>query len=453
MESIASRYKGSRTWIFLSIILLLVIALLVALIWGMDRENKRARRELQLNSLLTQSYYELVDHVDNLSNDLIKLMVSASPGANAQLLSRLSAQAQSAADNLAALPGGHSALEGTMGFLNQVGDMASALLRKTGGGLPLSSEDMRQLNSLNESCLKVMERLSQVDPMALAVSDDSDYYEGSAEGDVLSEALYGGETAIEYPSLIYDGPFSDSLKGLSAKGLETLTEVDETTALQAAARALWVEPDTLTFAGVETGQIEAYLFEGQTEETSFTAAITRRGGKLLWVLADRPMGEAAVDITEAERLAISAAERWGFGRLRVSWSQRADGMATISLIPTWGEASVYPDMVKIKVALDTGEILSMDASAYWMNHVRRSFVPVTVTRMEAANLVSPQLTVDTLQLAVIPTEGGGEKLCWEVDARFADARFFIYLDGQTGQELKIFRVVQTEEGIMTMEAE
>ena len=184
MGNTVSRSRTPRSWIWLSAILLLVIALLTALIWGMDRENKRARRELQLNSLLTQSYYELVDYVDNLSNDLIKLMGSASPGTNAQLLSRLSAQAQSAANHLAALPGGHSALEGTMGFLNQVSDMSSALLRKTGSGLPLSSEDMHQLDSLNQSCLQVRERLSQVDPMALTVSYESDYYEGSAEGDL-----------------------------------------------------------------------------------------------------------------------------------------------------------------------------------------------------------------------------------------------------------------------------
>ena len=64
MGNTVSRSRTPRSWIWLSAILLLVIALLTALIWGMDRENKRARRELQLNSLLTQSYYELVDYVD-----------------------------------------------------------------------------------------------------------------------------------------------------------------------------------------------------------------------------------------------------------------------------------------------------------------------------------------------------------------------------------------------------
>ena len=110
-------------------------------------------------------------------------------------------------------------------------------------------------------------------------------------------------------------------------------------------------------------------------------------------------------------------------------------------------------MVKIKVAMDNGEILGMDASAYWMNHRTRSFEAVSISREEAAALVSPQLTVDQVQLAVIPTDGGGEKMCWEVDAHFGEARFFVYLDGQTGQEIRIFRVVRTDEGILTMRAE
>jgi len=450
LANTASRSKGSRSWIFLTVILLLVIALLAALIWGMDRENKRAQREILLNSLVAQSFYELVDHVDNLSADLTKLMVSASPGGNAQLLTRLAVESRSAADNLAALPGGHSALSGTMAFLNQSGDMAAALLKKTGSGLPLSHEDMKNLASLSKSCQQVLERLDQVDPAALSLGDAGDYYEGGQGPEPLSEALYGGDQAVEYPSLIYDGPFSDSLKGLTPKGLENLTEVDEGKARQAAARALWMEPGDLTYAGLEEGQIEACLFEGQEGETNFTAAITRKGGRLLWILADRAVGEAKISMEEARRLALSAVERWGFGQMRVSWAQSADGMATISLIPEIGEAGVYPDMVKVKIALDNGELLAMDATAYWMNHTQRQFAPVSISREQAQRLVSPQLTVNAVTLSVIPTDGGGEKLCWEVDAHFDGLRFFIYLDGRTGQEIRIFRVVQTEDGLMTM---
>ena len=136
MANTASRYRISRGWITLCVILILVIALLIALIWGLDREHKRAQREQQLAGLLAQSFYELVDHVDNLSNDLTKLMVSSSPGVNTQLLSRMNVEAQSAANALASLPGGHRALEGAMSFLNRTADMASALLKKTGGGMP-----------------------------------------------------------------------------------------------------------------------------------------------------------------------------------------------------------------------------------------------------------------------------------------------------------------------------
>ena len=60
--------------------------------------------------------------------------------------------------------------------------------------------------------------------------------------------------------------------------------------------------------------------------------------------------------------------------------------------------------------------------------------------------------MENVQLAVIPTDGGGEKLCWEVEATFGSGRFFVYLDGQTGQEVQIFRVIETEEGMLTMRA-
>lgn len=159
-----------------------------------------------------------------------------------------------------------------------------------------------------------------------------------------------------------------------------------------------------------------------------------------------------MSLEEAERLAVAAADKWGFGTVRPSWSQSVDGVATISLIPTLGEAGVYPDMIKVKVALDNGQILGMDATSYWMNHVERTLPDVAISRAEAAELVSAQLAVENVQLAVIPTEGGGEKLCWEVEATFGSGRFFVYLDGQTGQETQIFRVIETEDGALTMAA-
>lgn len=453
MESTTSRSKGQRRWPYLTIILVLVVALLGVLIWGLDRENRRASRARQVNSLLTQSYYELVDSMGNLNNDLMKLMVSASPGTNVSLLSKLSSQAQSAAESLAALPGGHSALQGAMGFLNQVGDLSGSLLKKTGSGMPLSQSEMEQIDRLTVSCQQIYQRLSQLDPQEVVRYEDSDFYEAAPEGAALAQALGGsGEQAMEYPSLIYDGPFSDSLKGLAAKGLEGLPMVEEAVARQAAAQALWMDEASLTAAGSEQGQIEAYLFAGQDQDLDITVAVTRQGGKLLWIMADRAVNEAAMSLEEAERLADAAADKWGFGTVRPSWSQSVDGVATISLIPTLGEAGVYLDMIKVKVALDNGQILGMDATSYWMNHVERTLQDVAISRAEAAELVSAQLAVENVQLAVIPTEGGGEKLCWEVEATFGSGRFFVYLDGQTGQETQIFRVIETEDGALTMAA-
>lgn len=449
MESTTSRSKGQRRWPYLTIILALVIALLGVLIWGLDRENRRANRARQVTSLLTQSYYELVDGVGSLNNDLMKLMVSASPGTNVTLLSKLSAQAQSAAESLAALPGGHGALQGAMGFLNQVGDMTGSLLKKTGSGLPLSQSELEQIDQLAVSCQQIYQRLAQLGPQEVVRYEDEDFYEAAPEGAVLAQALGGsGDQAMDYPSLIYDGPFSDSLKGLAAKGLEGLPVVEEAQARQVAAQALGMDEASVTAAGSEQGQIEAYLFAGQ--DLNVTAAVTRQGGKLLWMMADRAVGEAGISLEEAEGIAAAAADQWGFGAVRPSWSQSVDGIATVSLIPTLGEAGVYPDMIKVKIALDNGQVLGMDATAYWMNHVERTLPAVAVSRTEAADLVSAQLAVENVQLAVIPTDGGGEKLCWEVEATFGSGRFFVYLDGQTGQEAQIFRVIETEEGALTM---
>jgi len=114
---------------------------------------------------------------------------------------------------------------------------------------------------------------------------------------------------------------------------------------------------------------------------------------------------------------------------------------------------IYPDQLKVKVALDDGSILSYDALAYLTSHTVRKLPKPAIEADEARELLSPALTVtDPARLAVIPVEtvDTPEAYCWEFRGTSYGEQFFVYVNAETGTEEKILQLITTSEGSLTM---
>ncbi len=52
---------------------------------------------------------------------------------------------------------------------------------------------------------------------------------------------------------------------------------------------------------------------------------------------------------------------------------RYDGTVLFNFVYKEQNITIYPDLVKVKVALDNGEIVGFDASTYYLNHHNRNY--------------------------------------------------------------------------------
>lgn len=87
----------------------------------------------------------------------------------------------------------------------------------------------------------------------------------------------------------------------------------------------------------------------------------------------------------------------------------------------------YPDLVKVGVALDTGSVVFFDARGYLMNHQEREFSAPMLTDTTAREILSPSLTVQSQNMAVIPTSGRNEAYCYE-----------FLCEGREGQKVLVY---------------
>ena len=112
------------------------------------------------------------------------------------------------------------------------------------------------------------------------------------------------------------------------------------------------------------------------------------------------------------------------------------------------DVTIYPDLVKVKVALDDGEIVGLDAGAYYLNHHDRNIPEVSIDIDQARDVANHDMTIESERLALIP-KGENEALCYEFKGTFNDEQYIVYVNAQTGREEQILQLIQTENGTLT----
>ena len=124
---------------------------------------------------------------------------------------------------------------------------------------------------------------------------------------------------------------------------------------------------------------------------------------------------------------------------------------TINYSHKEGEVTVYPDLIKVTIALDDGSVIGLEARGYLMSHHARTLESPAVAQAQARTQVDPGLTILSAGLALIPTDGQYEVLCHEFICQASDGtHVIVYVNAKTGQEENILLLIEDENGTLTM---
>ena len=417
------------------IIGLLAVVLTAALVWGVVESVQRRAYRLHLNAMLERSFYELVGGLGDMEVKLDKLAVSDGAREDVLLLSELYRQADGAAQNLGALPVERDGINAAMKFVNQIADYSAALNEGIAQGRPISDTDVGQLQSIQE-------RLSEMNSIVYDM-DALDNWAGGDSAEIDMSAI--ARENLSYPTLIYDGPFSDGARG-GFKGLGT-DKVDEQAALEVARQYAGGEP---RLTGRTGSPVPGYEIVCATEAGELELFVSETGGRVLYMLPSYDMvsqevsAGAAQDVQGAIRIATQYLRERGFAGMAANYTQRSEGAVVINFTATQGGVTLYPDLVKVQVSLETGLVIGVESNNYLRNHVPRTFPQNPLTADEARALVHT-LEVESVRPVLIP-RNGQEIFCYEIRGTHEGQTYLVYLDAVTGRTQDILQVVLTDDG-------
>ena len=430
----------------------LLLAVVGMGIWG-KRESAKAEKYRSSNAnMYERAYTDLVGTAYDIRILLSKLLISESPATLAHTLNELSNNCAACTALMAQLPSSHVDSLDMEQFIIRLGDYADSLSVSVMKGKPISDDDRAQLASLYDASGRVYAELKQrLDDGTFPMEDigSEDFYSEreQTEGDESGSTDQPDE---KYPTLIYDGPFAESTEKSEPKGL-TGEEVDESTAFEIARKIIGENAASMELATTSEGRIASYDFAGSLNDgRSFDIAITKRGGHLLWLRIDSTGDiEGVPDEDEAKRLVDIGKkylETLGFESMEPTYAQNYSGIELINFAWRDGDIIVYNDMIKVSIDRSSGEVCGIDTRSYLFSHTERTYPENIITEEEARQQLSINLTVTETNLTLIPATAQTEKLCYEFKSRFGEDEYAVYLDAETGEEVKIFRIISDENG-------
>lgn len=407
--------------------------------WGMQERQKQQDYKAYMDNLYSKSYYELVGHVQNIQTDLEKLAISGDPEQSWILLSTVWRHADSAQQNLGQLPELGVPGSDMSKYLNQVSDFCQMLMGRLSRRQPIDVENQEVLDTLLVSCVQVVDSFYAGQPP-----------QGEEALTAQIEAPYQAiqQTSIEYPHIIYDGPFSETRLATDMTHF-TGDSVDADTAQQNLSSFLG-EGYTIE-KGIDTqGDISTWGFYATPENGSgrLCASVSVTGGRVLTLLWDGAPPQEAIDEEQAYRAAIDLVAQKGLQGMVPQYRQLEEGMLLVTFAYQQGNVLCYADQIKVQVSLADGSLMGWEATNYYLTHHQRDIPEPELSADEAEAMLRRGLTVMDRQLAMIPLKTGEEVLCYEFKVDNGGQTYLIYINAMTGHEEEIFKLVENEKGML-----
>ncbi len=401
--------------------------------------------ELQIENGYSRNLNEFSASMNNISLLLKKVRYAKEPTLLSSLSAELLTEAEISKSALSSLPLSRG-LDALNLFLSQAGNYAFAVSQMLYSGKTAPSDFSENIRAISEAA----EKISSIVSDAQINFDNNDYWIKEIERKLevhIENTLNGSLGKIEnelgdYPTLVYDGPYSDSIIN---KEPEMLKNTDYITKQQAESKAykFMEEREKLASFSEINGKIEAYRFGNDNTDI----AVSKRGGYIVFMRRYRDIQKTVLSYGQALSKAKRFLESCSRDKFIETYYFIDEGVCVINFAYLDGETICYTDLIKVGIAMDTGEVMLYEASGYLSNHKSRAFESAIFLPEQAEEKVSRDLKINKISKVLIPTNSG-EKRCYEFSCSDGETNVLVYINLLNLDEEEILILLKNDGGTL-----
>ena len=401
--------------------------------------------ENQLEGFYKKNYYDLIDSTNTCDTQMSKLLSASTQSYRAKMLEKVSQSAKDMQNYVSSLPLSFDGILECTKFINQMSGYTQTLQEKIDKGETLSEEDLATLEEMHQSINELKDFLNDMSQQIILgknIIDMRNTVFGEYDGFSWS---FSQMRSTEYPTMIYDGPFSDSVENKKVEGLSG-EEVSQEKAYEKI-NSVFNNVLQIDYIGQTNGKFETYNFKIKTaQEQTLFVQVTKIGGNILTISGRSVSDENNISKEDAEKIALNFAKENGVQDAQIVWSQELNSQIYFNITPVVNDVICYPDLVKVKVDLENGNVIGYDAISYYTNHKERNIEKPEISLSDARELIGDSFEIETERLAICPLEYNREVLCYEFKCYRDNSTFYIYINAVNRAEENILKVVETSNG-------
>lgn len=383
----------------------------ITMLFGLQMANVYGRSRQTNSDTNNRTLYNMIGNVKNAEVYIEKLRVTTTKTQQISSFVEILSEVSLAKEHLSALPVNQDSMNNVSKFLTQVIDFSKYGIKKlTQEGLGENDYDI--LKSINESMIILTDTLDNIyDEIAKGSIKWDEVASVTEKGlENSSNILVGGVESIknnfaEYEGLIYDGAYSSHLESTVPKLIQNMSEVSITEAKEKVKNAIStkytannmdaVDIYSIQYVGEINGKIALYEFKVLLEKSNneITVQITKNGGLLYLMVQDRSVKEKTISDDEAKGIGKNYLKQMGVENMEATYTIEEANMITINYAPMINDTVIYTDLIKVKIAEDTGEVCSVECAGYIFNHHERENFSPSISEIDARSVLNEFIAV------------------------------------------------------------
>lgn len=425
------------------------VLLIGSLMWGYQENQEKNAILIKAENQYQRAFHNLSFHVDKLHGELGNTLAvhSASTGTQRKGLVNVWRITSEAQNEINQLPLTLLPFNKTEEFLSRISKFSYQAGIRDLTKQPLSENEMKNLKELYKSSAQISKQLQDV------------------QGKVLSKRLrwMDVETALANPNDPQDNSIIDGFKTVDKKVGE-YPELDWGPSVSSiynkrSVKKLGGHPVTVNdikskaakFAGVQSPQNIKVAENGKgTEWSSYTAKVqgndqsesvtldfTRHGGHLINYWSDRHIGPKAISKETARERADQFLKNKGYHDLTPVTFDEYDNISSFTFVRKDGDVLIYPEKISVRVAMDNGHVIGMQASDYvyeQQDGKERKLSKPKLSVEQARKYLNPEYKEQYHRLALIENDLSEKVLTYEFGGAINGSRYRIYLNADNGNE-------------------
>ncbi|WP_121662616.1 germination protein YpeB [Metabacillus litoralis] len=425
---------------------ILSIAVIGTSYWGYKEHQEKSAVLIQAENSYQRAFHDLTYRVDQLHDRIGATLAMNSRESLSPALAdvwRITSEAQS---DVGQLPLALLPFNKTEEFLAGISDFSYKAAVRDLEKDPLTEKEYKTLKSMYSEAADVQKELRKVQSLVLENNlrwMDVELALASGQKQMDNTIVDGLKTVEENVKSYSESQFGASLTSMKKNlGFDNLEgkEINAEEAEKIAKK--FVENKVTDIKVTENGDGADYEFfsvsmDDKEQKVDINMDITKKGGYPIFLVQNREVAEKKISLNQATENARKFLNEHGFEDLDLFESAQYDNVGVFSFVSIENGVRIYPDALRMKVALDDGQVIGFSARDYLAAHKKRDIPKPKISKEEAAKMLNPSLEVQEDRLALIINEFKEEVLCYEFLGTIENDTYRIFINAEDGTEEKV----------------